>query len=263
MSHLVTRGLVLREVNYKDSDKILTVLLEGQGKRTVQARGCRRSRSSLSAAAQLLVWSDMTLSSHRDRYFLRDASTLNEFRGIRSDLDRLTLGSYFVSVTEAAAEEGVETPGLLALTLNALYALDKLPRPLSLIKAAFELKTACLIGYEPLLNACTVCGAPNPERPTLYVREGVLCCAQCQKAFRDSGPSLPLDVSSLTAMRYVAYGDSKRLFSFSLPSQSLEIFSHVCEEFLLTQLGQSFRTLEFYKSLGTRQPENIPSPRVR
>ena len=39
MPHLVTKGLVLREVNYKESDKILTVLLEGQGRRTVKARG--------------------------------------------------------------------------------------------------------------------------------------------------------------------------------------------------------------------------------
>ena len=29
MAHFVTRGLVLREVNYKESDKILTVLAEG------------------------------------------------------------------------------------------------------------------------------------------------------------------------------------------------------------------------------------------
>ena len=45
MAHLVTKGLVLREVNYKESDKILTILAEGQGKRTVKAQGCRRKNS--------------------------------------------------------------------------------------------------------------------------------------------------------------------------------------------------------------------------
>ena len=49
--HISTQGLVLREVNYKESDKLLTVLtgLEG-GKRTVKARGCRRKGSPLAAA---------------------------------------------------------------------------------------------------------------------------------------------------------------------------------------------------------------------
>ena len=40
--HLTTNALVLREVNYKESDKILTLLTEQEGKLTVSARGCRR-----------------------------------------------------------------------------------------------------------------------------------------------------------------------------------------------------------------------------
>ena len=59
--HISTQGLVLREVNYKESDKLLTVLTAEGGKRTVKARGCRRKGSPLAAAAQLLVYSDMTL----------------------------------------------------------------------------------------------------------------------------------------------------------------------------------------------------------
>ena len=36
---LTTRGLVLREVRYKEADKILTVLTQHEGKVTVRARG--------------------------------------------------------------------------------------------------------------------------------------------------------------------------------------------------------------------------------
>ena len=34
--HISTQGLVLREVNYKESDKLLTVLTAEGGKRTVK-----------------------------------------------------------------------------------------------------------------------------------------------------------------------------------------------------------------------------------
>ena len=37
--HIVTQGIVLREVQYKETDKILTVLAKGQGKVTVKSRG--------------------------------------------------------------------------------------------------------------------------------------------------------------------------------------------------------------------------------
>ncbi len=249
MAHFVTRGLVLREVNYKESDKILTVLAEGEGKRTVKAPGCRRKNSPLAAAGQLLVYSEMTLFDFQDRLSLKEASTLSEFRGVREDLEKLSLGSYFAEVAEAAAEEGVETPGLLSLILNSLYALDKLDKPPGLVKAAFEMKLCCLIGYAPLLDACGVCGVSEPERPQLNLNEGVLHCAKCRGELGEDGVSLPLDGPSLAALRHIAYGDAKRLFSFALPSESMSILSGVCESFLLTQLERGFRTLDFYKGL--------------
>lgn len=245
----VTRGLVLREVNYKEGDKILTVLLEGGGKRTVKAPGCRRKNSPLAAGAQLLVWSDMTLHDYRDRSTLKEAATLNEFRGMRADLDKLALGSYFAEVCEAVAEEGVDTPGLLSLVLNSLYALDKLPRPPELIKGAFEGRLCCVEGYEPQVERCALCGSAEPEQPRLSLNEGVLHCARCRERLHTVGISMPLDGPSLAAVRHVVYGEPKRLFSFQLPPESLRRFSDAMESFLLTQLERGFRTLDFYKQL--------------
>ena len=151
--HVKTQGLVLRETNYKEADKILTVLTREGGKRTVKARGCRRKNSPLAASAQLLAWSDMTLFAYRDRLTLNEAEALELFWGVRADVEKLALASYFAEVTEAVAEEGRPDPALLSLALNSLYALDKLQRPLPLVKAAFELKLLCVAGYEPLLDA--------------------------------------------------------------------------------------------------------------
>lgn len=245
--NVVTRGLVLREVNYKDRDKILTVLAEGQGKQTVKAAGCRGRSSALSAAAQGLVWSEMTLFQYRDRWTLKEASTLDEFRGVRAQLDRLALGSYFAQVAEVVAEEGVDTPGLLPLLLNSLYALDRLHYPLAQVKAAFEMRLACLAGYGPLLDGCAVCGRAEPEQPMLSLTAGVLHCRDCRG--EGLGLSLPLDRPALEALGHVAYGPARRLFSFRLPPDSLELLSRACEGFLLAQLDRSFHTLDFYKSL--------------
>ncbi|MCI9402430.1 MAG: DNA repair protein RecO [Oscillospiraceae bacterium] len=248
MAHLTTKGLVLREVNYKESDKILTVLVEGQGKRTVKAQGCRRKNSPLAAASQLLVYSDMTLYDYQDRWSMKEANTLEEFRGLQKDLSRLALGTYFAEVCEAVSEEGLETPGLLPLVLNSLYALDKLGKPEELVKAAFEIKLCCLIGYEPMVDACALCGT-EPEEPRFHLAEGVLHCRRCREALAGEGISLPLDRGSLAALRYTAYGDPKRLFSFQLPAESLDILAGVAEGFLLTQLERGFRSLDFYKGL--------------
>ena len=70
---LTTRGLVLREVRYKESDKILTVLTQHEGKVTVRARGALRKGSRITAATQLLTYSDMTIFENRGRRTLNEA----------------------------------------------------------------------------------------------------------------------------------------------------------------------------------------------
>ena len=237
---------MLREVNYKESDKLLTVLTAEGGKRTVKARGCRRKGSPLAAAAQLLVYSDMTLFEYRDYFTLNEAESLQQFWRVRSDLERLSLASYFAEVMEAVAVEVRPDPTALSLILNSLYALDRLNRPLELVKAAFELKLMCLEGYEPLLDACAVCGAPEPENPMLDVVHGVVHCGKCREK---GGLSLPLTAAGLAALRYILYGDAKRLYSFALPQPGLRALDHASDAYVTAQLERSFRTLDYYKSI--------------
>ena len=161
---LTTQGIVLRETNYKEADKILTVLTRDWGKRTVKARGCRRKNSKLTAASQLLVYSELTLSERGEFTTLTEADPLEQFWSVRQDLETLALASYFAEVAEASAQEGETCPELLSLLLNCLYALDTLKKPRALVKAVFELRLLCLTGYEPLLDACAVCGA-GPAAP--------------------------------------------------------------------------------------------------
>lgn len=249
--HMTTQGVVLREVNYKEADKILTVLTAEAGRQTVSARGCRRKGSPIAAAAQLLVYSELTLYQYQGRWGLKEAALLRQFRAAREDLFKLALASYFAELTELLTEEDVPAPEVLSLLLNSLHVLDTSDCPLKQVKAVFELKLMCLAGYEPLLDACAVCGRA-PEEARLHLREGVLHCAACRGGVGE-GISMPLTPGVLSALRHVVYGDPKRLFSFQLPPEGRQQMADVCEAFVLTQLERGFRTLDFYRQLTAAQ----------
>ena len=251
---LTTQGIVLRETNYKEADKILTVLTRDWGKRTVKARGCRRKNSKLTAASQLLVYSELTLSERGEFTTLTEADPLEQFWSVRQDLETLALASYFAEVAEASAQEGETCPELLSLLLNCLYALDTLKKPRALVKAVFELRLLCLTGYEPLLDACAVCGAPEPLRARLLLSQGVLCCAACRGRL-GGGVSMPLSPGALAAARYIVSGPPKKLFSFALAEESLRRLGQATEAFLMTQQERGFRTLDYYKQLERSLPE--------
>ena len=149
-------------------------------------------------------------------------------------------------MSEVLSQEDSPGPELLSLCLNALYALSQLNRPQALVKAAFELRAACLAGYTPMLDTCAVCGSPEPDR--FHVMGGALQCANCLLS-EDSGLRLPIHEGALAAMRYIAACDVKRLFSFQLGDQALKELADITETYLLAQLEQGFFTLDFYKSL--------------
>ncbi len=245
--HMTTTGIVLREVNYKESDKILTLLTQDRGKLTVNARGCRRKNSPLAAPGQLLCYSEWTLYEYRDRWSAKEGDVQREWRKVRKDLDKLSLASWFAELTECLTAEDLPAPENLRLLLNSLYALEELDKSCLQIKAAFELRMMVLAGYEPDLSGCAVCGAEDPD-PRFHLNQGVLHCAKCRDAL-GPGISMPLSRTALDAMRYVIRCEEKRLFSFRIPQADLEQMAAVTEAYVLTQLERGFRTLDFYKQM--------------
>lgn len=242
-----TEALVLRETEYKDHDKLLTLFTKEYGRLTARARGIKGKTSKLKAGCQLLCYSEFTLRDYQGYYFVQEAVPIQMFPALREDLELLSLGSYFAQAAEVISQEDVPNPELLSLHLNALYAVCELRLSQLLVKAAYELRLACLAGYEPYLECCPVCGNPTPDR--FNVSKGVVQCAECHSTELSDGLRLPVSPGVLAAMRYIASAPSKKLFSFSLPEAGLRQLNGLTEAFLSAQLERGFYTLDFYKSL--------------
>ena len=242
-----TKALVLREVKYKDADKILTVLTQDEGKLTVKARGARRKSCKYAAASQALSYSEMTLFGNRGRWTINEAETIEQFLPLREDIAALALASYFAEALEAVSDEDSPDPAVLQLGLNSLYALSRGLYAPEHIKAVFELRLMCLSGFEPDLSGCAVCGRAEPAEAMFSLGGGVMHCRACPPG--TPGPSLPVSAETVEAMRYIISAEPKKLFSFSIPEASEKQLAAVTEGFLLTQLDRGFGSLEYWKTL--------------
>lgn len=243
--HLTIQGLVLRVTDYNDRDALLTLLTSQHGKLTVKARGLRRKNSPLIAPCQLLSFAEFTLFEYRGMYTVNEAHSIELFQGLRRDLCKLSLATYFAQAAEVLSQEDMPNPELLSLLLNCLYALHKLDKPENMIKAVFELRAASIAGYAPDLFGCHNCGDQNPAY--IDITGGAMLCEKCRSV--TEGIRLPVAESVLEAMRYIIYCEPKKLFSFDIGTDSLEYLSNITEAYLITQLERGFSTLDFYKSL--------------
>ena len=244
--YLKTRALVLRVTDYNDRDALLTLLTPHNGKITAKARGLRRKNSPLIAACQLLAYSDYTLFEYNGHYTVNEAASVELFQGLRRDLTKLSLGTYFAQAADLLSQEDLPNPELLSLLLNCLHALSEESALENKIKAVFELRAACIAGFMPDLGSCHACGAEMPDRFDLS--EGRLECSRCRD-LDSRGIRLPVSPGTLQAMRYIALCDPKRLFSFTLGEENMAQLAQISEAYLSTQLERGFSTLDFYKSL--------------
>lgn len=244
--YLTIRGLVLRVSDYNDRDAMVTLLTQKHGRLSAKARGLRRKNSPLTAPCQLLAYGEFTLFEYRGSYSINEASGIELFHDLRKDLTKLSLGTYFAQVAELLSQEDMPNPELQALTLNCLYALNSMDLPVNVVKAVFELRCACIAGYEPDLSGCYRCGNPNADR--LDTSAGHLECANCRSE-GVTGLRMPICAGALDAMRYIVMCDPKRLFSFSVKADTAKQLAQVTETYLTTQLERGFSALDFYKSL--------------
>lgn len=242
--YIKTDGIVLRETQYKDADKLLTVFSREFGKITLRARGVKSARSRLKAPCQLLAYSEFTIKEYQGRYTIVEAMPKELFSEVQRDLELFYLAAYFVQITETVAQENDPDPELLSLLLNALYALAKLNRPQWLVKAVFELRTACLSGFMPDLRGCVHCDAVFPDR--FNISQGVLQCAACGDLGDDI--RMPLSPGTLQALRFLCEGRGN-LFSFTLSEASAAELNHITESYLILRLERGFSALDDYKKL--------------
>lgn len=244
--YLTIKGLVLRVSAYKETDAIITLLSPDHGKISVKARGLRRKNSPLIAPCQLLAYGEFTLFEYKNMYTINEAHSIELFRSLRNDLQKLSLGTYFAHVAEVLSQEDLPNPELLSLVLNCLHMLCSEGGSESKIKAVFELRCACLAGYEPDLSGCHYCGEQYPDR--LDISQGMLECSAC-RIESSGGLRMPLTKGMLDAMRYVCACAPKRLFGFRCSEDTAQQLSYLTESYLATQLERGFSTLDFYKTL--------------
>lgn len=241
---VTAKGLVLRRARYKEADVIATLLTAGYGRMTVRLRGALRRGSTLAAASQELCYSEFTLFGNRGRWTANEASTVEQFLGLRQDIAQLALGAYFAQLLETVCQEDEPAGPALQLALNSLYALSRGLYEPEHIKAVFELRLMCLEGYRPAVEWCSQCGRADVEEPVFSPEEGTVSCLAC-----GGGGGVRLDGAALAAMRHIVGAPARREFSFSLEPEPRARLCRACEQFVRRQLDRELYSLDYWKSV--------------
>lgn len=246
-----TDGLVIKENNVGESDRVVQVLTRDKGLLSAFVSGARKPKSKNAAATALLCYSHLTFTQTKDTYRITESEAINVFFDLRADIERLSLAQYICELCQVLVPYGVEGEEYLRLALNSLHFISKGKLDIYSLKALTELRMMAISGFMPDLVGCRECGTDRSFPMWLDLSGGDMVCNGCKSAEPINGQFAELDKTTFAAMRHIVYSDMERLYSFSLPPQNARYLSFVTERYLMAQTDRKFKTLEFFHSLET------------
>ena len=97
---LNTEGIILKRINYKDADKILTIYTKDAGKISAIAKGIRKINSKRKSHLELLNHVKMHLIKSGDMYIVAQTEVISTNPNIRGNLEKTNLAYYITEIFE-------------------------------------------------------------------------------------------------------------------------------------------------------------------
>ena len=225
-------GIVLRTMRLGEADKIVTMVTQGRGKVRAVAKGVRKTKSRFGGRLEPLQHVSLQLYEGRSLDTITQVETIDYFRGIREDLDRLTQATTMLEVVDAVVQEGEQNPKLHQMLLGALRTLEAAPSPL--VVPAFFWKLLAHEGYRPMLDACASCGSED-DLVAFDLTEGGVLCRSCARGTR-------LTPEALSLLRRILGGDLVTVLA-EPPTQAGYEVEHLATRALEHHLERKMRSV--------------------
>lgn len=182
---LQVNALVLRKTDYRDYDRMVTLLTPEKGLVEAVARGCRRPKSELMNAAEPFVCGKYQLFLTHERYTITQCSLTDGFYKLREDYDRLSEGARWLRLLAKVAVPEQPAEGLFQTALTALTYLTHSDIDIELLGAMFDMKLSFFSGFAPLMDRCVSCGRSAESVPLGFsAKRGGCVCENCQKTIK-------------------------------------------------------------------------------
>lgn len=251
--NISTKGIILRDMPLKESDKFITILTPDLGRISVYCNGIRSIKSLFLTSTMPLCYDEFQLFKKGDKFWLKEAAVIESFSELREDIILNSLAQYFAELAYDVTVENdyIGSREILSLILNSLYALSIKKWDKDLIKAVYELRLVSICGMMPDTDVCNICSLDKRD-VYLSLSGGVIVCGDClDKDGIDyqSGNMIHITPAALDAIRYVTSCPAKKIFSFKIPERDFVSFTIAVEGYTLAQLERSFPTLDYYKEL--------------
>jgi DNA repair protein RecO (recombination protein O) len=260
MSAIHTEALILRSVDFGESDRIVHLLAPETGRLTAIAKGARRSVKRFGGTLDLFNHLRVEVERRRATSMARleHAKLIRTFHALRTDAARFALGCYLLELLDRLAPEGgarADTNRMFAFALAALATLDE-ERPDLRLRTLLELHGLDAVGLRPELRCCVRCGERvdadrSGSQVGFHIADGGPVCRGCAETGLDL---VPIHLGTLRTLDRSLDFAPDRLARLALGGAALAEARRLVSRFLRFHVGIDLRSARFLEKMLPGEP---------
>jgi DNA repair protein RecO (recombination protein O) len=179
-----SHSIILKSRDLRESDQLLTIFTQKEGKITAVAKGVKKSRSSLRGCVQPFCHSQLFYNRGREMDLITQGKIIDFYGNSREDLTRTLYSMYIMELLDKSLLERVPLPHLYTDLVSVLGLVNEQGLNPILIRY-FESRLLVNLGYKPVVNQCVQCGSKDTKDTKdtkdfkFSLAEGGLLCPTC------------------------------------------------------------------------------------
>lgn len=206
-------AVVVRTYKLGEADRIVVLFTRDRGKVRAVAKGVRKTSSRFGARLEPTSHVALQLYEGRELDTITQAESLESFRTLRDDLERITRSASMLEAVDHMTQEREPNTKLYTMLVGALRTLAAHDHPL--IVPAFFWKLLALEGLRPMVDACVICGREDQLCAFDLEEGGVLCV--------DHRRGTALDADSVGLLQAILNGRIATALAQPVSSSTVEV----------------------------------------
>ncbi len=237
-------AIVIRTVDYGETNKIITLLTKERGKVGVMARGAKKPRSQLTAVSQPFIYGSFVIYKGSGLGTLNQGDPIKSFRKIREDLTLASYAMYMAELVDKLTEENQRYLFLFDWLYLSLLKMEEGADP-EVLTRIFEMKMMDVAGISPNLNQCVSCG--STETPAAFsIRYGGFLCRSC---LHKDEHAFPCSTQTSRLLRLFYEMDLYRLGEISLKKETKQQLKDIIRAYYDEYSGVTLKSRRFLDQL--------------
>lgn len=206
------KGIVISQVPYKESSKVINIFTE-DGIIGCMSKGCKSVKSPLRLLSERFAYGNFQLSYKESGLStLIDGDIIDHFENIKNDILSVSYLTYICDLSSKVYKE-CENKDVYNLMINAINKIEEGFNP-KVITNILELQYLPYIGIKLNLDECVICGSKKVV--TLSLDRGGYVCASCRRN------EILLNEKVMKLLRLYSYVDISKITSLDIDNEVID-----------------------------------------